>query len=162
MPEAGNYPDVTDAPSFDIEAADAGTGVTIAVRAFGQTRIYALQGTDQADFAGFYAELARDFGTRPLVKTPKLPPDAPEPPWQPLLTENISEQILAGYGDPAALKTDDGYVLVATSNDAPDAFQILRSSDLASWTHEGFVFPQGQTPEWTAAGLRSATSGRRR
>jgi GH43 family beta-xylosidase len=154
MPEAGNYPDVTDAPSFDIEAADAGTGVTIAVRAFGQTRIYALQGTDQADFAGFYAELARDFGTRPLVKTPKLPPDAPEPPWQPLLTENISEQILAGYGDPAALKTDDGYVLVATSNDAPDAFPILRSNDLASWTHEGFVFPQGQTPEWTAAGLK--------
>jgi hypothetical protein len=95
MPEAGNHPDVNHAPSFDIEAADTGDGVTIAVRGFGKTRVDTLQATDQADFAGFYAELARDFGTRPLVKTPKLPPDAPEPPWQPLLTENISEHILA-------------------------------------------------------------------
>lgn len=145
---------MTEIPSFDIEAADVGEGVTIAVRAFGDTKVYTLEATDQADFAGFYAELASDFGTRPLIKTPKLPPDAPEPPWQPLLTENLSETILAGYGDPAVLKTGDGYVLVATSNDAPDAFPILRSKDLVSWAHDGFVFPRGQTPEWTAAGVR--------
>ena len=53
----------------------------------------------------------------------------PEPAirWRPLLTENIHPQILVGYGDPAVLKTDDGYWLVATSNDAPDAFPILHS-----------------------------------
>ena len=140
--------------TFDVEAADTGQGVTIAVRGYGRTKVYALEATDQADFAGFYARLASDFGTRPLVKTPRLPPDAAEPPWRALLTENLSDSILAGYGDPAVLKTDEGYVLVATSNDAPDAFPILRSNDLVTWAHDGFVFPQGQTPEWTAAGVK--------
>jgi hypothetical protein len=139
---------------FDIEAADTGEGLTIAVRAEGETKVYTLAATDQADFASFYGEVARDFGTRQLVKTPRLPPDAPEPPWRPLLTENISEGIVAGYGDPAVVKTDRGYILVATSNDAPDAFPILFSEDLEEWRHEGFVFPQGQTPEWTAAGIK--------
>jgi beta-xylosidase len=50
------------------------------------------------------------------------------------------------------LKTDEGYILVATSNDAPDAFPILRSDDLETWTHQGFVFPEGEAPEWTAHG----------
>ena len=140
--------------TFDMEAADAGEGVTISVRADGSAKSYTLTGTGQEDYAGFYGELARDFGTRPLVKTPRLPPDAPEPPWRPLLTDNISDRILAGYGDPALLKTDDGYVLVATSNDAPDAFPILVSGDLETWRHEGFVFPEGETPEWTAAGVK--------
>jgi len=139
-------------PGFDIEAADSGAGVAIAVRSGGETRVYRLDGTDQEHFAGFYAELARDFGTRPLVKTPKLPADMPEPPWRPLLTENIHPKILAGYGDPAVVKTERGYVLVATSNDAPDAFPILLSDDLEHWTHDGFVFPEGATPDWTAAG----------
>ena len=140
--------------TFDIEAADTGAGLTIAVRCGGETRVYTLDGTDQEHFASFYGEVARDFGTRPLVKTARLPADASEPPWRPVLTENLSDRILAGYGDPAVVKTDDGYVLVATSNDAPDAFPILRSDDLADWTHDGFVFPEGQTPAWTAAGVR--------
>ena len=140
--------------SFDIEAADTGDGLTIAVRFGGETRVYALDGTDQEHFASFYGELARDFGTRALVKTARLAADSAEPPWRPVLTENLSDDILAGYGDPAVVRTDDGYVLVATSNDAPHAFPILRSNDLINWTHEGFVFPQGQTPEWTAAGVR--------
>jgi beta-xylosidase len=50
------------------------------------------------------------------------------------------------------LKTDDGYYLVATSNDAVDAFPILHSHDLESWTHKGFVFPEGEAPDWTAHG----------
>ena len=141
-------------PRFDIEAASTRTGLTIAVRSGGETQVYSLDGTDQEHFARFYGELARDFGTRALVKTPRLPPDAPEPPWRPLLTENLSETIVAGYGDPAVVRTDDGYVLVATSNDAPDAFPILRSDDLKRWRHEGFVFPQGRTPDWTSAGVR--------
>ena len=63
-----------------------------------------------------------------------------------------SPTILAGYGDPAVLKTDGGYYLLATSNDAPDAFPILHSRDLIHWEHRGFVFPEGQQPAWTAHG----------
>ena len=44
--------------------------------------------------------------------------------WRPLLTENVHPKILVGYGDPAVLRGDDGYWLVATSNDAPDAFRF--------------------------------------
>ena len=139
---------------FDVEATDTGQGLTVAVRLGGETRVYKLAGTDQEHFADFYAGLAEDFGTRPLVKTARLPAEADDPPWQPLLTENLSPKILAGYGDPAVLETARGYVLIATSNDAPDAFPILRSDDLESWSHVGFVFPQGQTPDWTAAGVK--------
>jgi beta-xylosidase len=86
------------------------------------------------------------------------PFDYPKPAfrWRPLLTENIHPQILAGYGDPAVLKADDGYWLVATSNDAPDAFPILHSSDLEHWEHRGFAFPQGQEPAWAAKGRNLA------
>ena len=79
-----------------------------------------------------------------------LPP-APDPRWQPLITDSLHPQILAGFGDPAVLRTDDGYFLVATSNDAPDAFPILHSDDLLRWEPMGFVFPDGQAPGWTSA-----------
>lgn len=86
----------------------------------------------------------------------KSPPliDEPEPDWRPLILENLSPRTTAGYGDPAVLKTEEGYYLVATSNDALDAFPILHSDDLESWSHRGFVFPEGETPEWTAHGRR--------
>jgi beta-xylosidase len=73
-----------------------------------------------------------------------------------LLTENASSQILAGYGDPAVIRTTDGYYLLATSNDAPDAFPLLHSVDLVHWEHLGFVFPQAEEPEWTARGIKVA------
>jgi GH43 family beta-xylosidase len=139
---------------FEVDAADTGEGVTISVRLGDKRRTYRLDGTDQEHFAAFYAELARDFGTRPLVKTPRLPAESPEPPWRPLLTENIHPKILCGYGDPAVVRAESDYVLVATSNDAPDAFPILRSDDLEHWRHDGFVFAEGENPEWTAAGVK--------
>ena len=74
------------------------------------------------------------------------------PDWRPLIVDNLSPRTLAGYGDPAVLRTELGYILVATSNDAPDAFPILRSDDLKTWVHEGFVFPEGEAPDWTAHG----------
>lgn len=139
--------------SFDIEAAEEGDGLRIAVRGGGHTKVYSLPGSSQADFIGFYAELARDFGTRPPhAITVEVGGD--DPPWRPLLTENVGENVLFGYGDPAILKTDDGYVLTATSNDARDAFPILHSDDLEQWRHVGFAFPEGETPQWTAAGPR--------
>jgi beta-xylosidase len=77
---------------------------------------------------------------------------APELNWRPLVLENLSPRTIAGYGDPAVLKAGDGDILVATSNDADDAFPILHTPDLEAWTHRGFVFPKGSAPEWAALG----------
>jgi arabinan endo-1,5-alpha-L-arabinosidase len=139
--------------NFDIEAADEDGGIRIAVRAEGRTETYVLASCNQPDFLGFYSKLAADFGTRAPRALLHQPTDH-DPQWQPLLTENVAPNILAGYGDPAVLRIDDGWILVATSNDAPDAFPILRSSDLKQWEHLGFAFPQGETPAWTAAGTK--------
>jgi len=79
-------------------------------------------------------------------------PPRDEPPWTPLITDNLHPRILSGYGDPAVLKDAAGYFLVATSNDAPDSFPILRSDDLIAWEPAGFVFPEGEAPAWTSSG----------
>ena len=145
--------------AFEIEAVEDGEGTRLTVRAAGgsKVRAYHIPGGDQADYAAFYRRLADDWGTR-VPHAFAEPAQAPEPDveWRPLLTDNVSPRILAGYGDPAVLRTDSGYILVATSNDAPDAFPILRSEDLEHWHHEGFVFPEGQAPEWTATGHKVA------
>jgi arabinan endo-1,5-alpha-L-arabinosidase len=147
----------TDPIAFEVEASDDGEGVRIVVSAGHKQCSYALPGREAQDYYAFFRELHRDFGTR----LPHFYADADELPetpssWQPLLTENASPTILAGYGDPAVLKTDDGYYLLATSNDAPDAFPILHSADLIHWEHRGFVFPEGSEPEWTAKGRNVA------
>jgi hypothetical protein len=141
-------------PTFDVEAVAEGEGNRISVTATrGATRHYRLHGVEQGDYTAFYQQLARDFDMRaPHERHQPAPADPLEPHWRPLITENLSPQILAGYGDPAVLKADDAWYLVATSNDAPDAFPILRSTDLASWEHLGFVFPEGEAPDWTASG----------
>ena len=144
--------------TFKVDAADAGDGVRIAVTASdGRSQTYALPLREAEHYAELFRDLHRDFGTRlpHLYADPTEFPDTP-PNWQPLLTENVSPHILCGYGDPAVLKTGDGYFLLATSNDAPDAFPILHSSDLIHWRHRGFVFPDGQQPEWTATGRQVA------
>ncbi|MEO5612659.1 MAG: glycoside hydrolase family 43 protein [Sphingomicrobium sp.] len=139
--------------SFQVDAVETGEGAQVAVRASnGNPKTYAIAGREQQHYADFFAELAHDFGTRlpHFARTTEYPPSSSQ--WRPLLTTNISPQILCGYGDPAVLRTDDGYTLVATSNDAPDAFPILHSDDLEHWQHRGFVFPEGHAPEWTATG----------
>jgi hypothetical protein len=82
--------------SFDVELADTGDGLTVAVRGGGETKVYALPGRDQGDFAKFQAELAADFGTRPPESPVAHASEAEDPPWRPLLTENINPKILAG------------------------------------------------------------------
>ncbi|HEX2802830.1 MAG TPA: family 43 glycosylhydrolase, partial [Sphingomicrobium sp.] len=141
-------------PSFEVELADSGDGLTIAVRGGGMTKVYALAGREQGDFLQFHAELARDFGTRPPEQPVAKSADGDDPPWRPLLTENIHPKILSGYGDPAVIRTPQGYYLVATSNDALDAFPLLHSDDLDQWLHVGFAFAEGKAPEWVAHGLR--------
>ena len=139
---------------FKVDAVDEGDGVVIAVAGPARrTRRYRLPGRESQHYFAFFRDLHRDFGTRlPHFYSP--PADFPETPpnWRPLLTENASPTILAGYGDPAVIKTDQGYYLIATSNDALDAFPILHSRDLVHWEHRGFVFPHGSQPDWTAHG----------
>jgi hypothetical protein len=142
---------------FSVEAAEDGEGFRIAVRCDGKQRTYRVPTGTQQDFSIFYRELAKDFGTRmPEIFGDEVERSEPAIRWRPLLTENVHPQILAGYGDPAVLKTDDGYWLVATSNDAPDAFPLLHSNDLEHWEQRGFVFPQGREPAWAAKGRNLA------
>jgi len=143
-------------PAFSIDAAAAGQGFNIGVTEGGHSRNYIVANATQHDVASFYRALAADFGTRVPHRFTTVEHCAPAVRWQPLLTENIHPQILAGYGDPAVLKTEDGYWLVATSNDAPDAFPILHSSNLEHWQPRGFAFPEGATPAWTATGRNVA------
>jgi len=145
---------MTGIPAFEVEIADTGEGLTIAVRGGGRTKVYALGGREQGDFAQFQAELAADFGTRPPESPVAPASDADDPPWRPLLTTNIHPKILAGYGDPAVIRTDKGYYLAATSNDAVDCFPLLHSEDLEQWRHVGFAFAEGQAPEWVSHGVR--------
>ena len=117
-------------------------------------RSFRIEGPDPTHFAVFFDALHDAFGTRRPHHSEPIQ-DWPEPPWRPLITANLNSRILSGYGDPAVLRADDGWWLVATSNDAPDAFPILHSPDLATWSPRGFVFAEGETPAWTAAGLRN-------
>lgn len=137
---------------FGVETAAEGAGLRIAVSRHGESRTYTLPDGQHPAYLSFFREMADDFGTRSPHVYDSPASEEPEPDWRPLILNNLSPRTFAGYGDPAVLKTDEGYFLVATSNDAPDAFPILRSEDLRNWTHEGFVFPEGQAPEWAAHG----------
>lgn len=103
-------------------------------------------------YLDLFAAVARRFGTR--VPRNRQPAGTPtfRAPYLPLLTENLSRRVLRGYGDPAVLRVGEWYYLVCTSNDAPDAFPVMRSRDLREWELRGFVFPRGQTPPWAATG----------
>ena len=141
--------------TFEINAVADGAGTRLSVARAGETRDYHIPSGEHRDYLEFFRTLASDFGARrPHVYDGPVASDGPEPDWRPLIVENLSPRTVAGYGDPAVLKTDEGYILTATSNDALDAFPILRSHDLETWTHEGFVFPEGQAPAWTAHGTK--------
>jgi hypothetical protein len=144
-------------PPFEVDAVDDGPVTNLIVSCAGASRRYSIATGEHAQYLAFFGTLASDFGTRmPHLYQGPAASDATEPDWRPLIVDNLSPLTFAGYGDPAVLKTDEGYVLVATSNDAPDAFPILRSEDLQRWTHAGFVFPAGAAPPWTAQGHRVA------
>ena len=142
---------------FSVNPSAEGEGFRILVEAEGKPLDFFIPTATQQDFSLFFRELAAAFGTRvPHVFADTVEHPAPSMRWRPLLTENVHPQILVGYGDPAVLKTDDGWWLVATSNDAPDAFPILHSADLEHWEPRGFIFPAGQEPAWAAKGRNMA------
>ena len=146
------------APAFDVRIEPEGEGFRLFVSdGAGEQKSYMVPTGTQQDFSVFFGQLSRDFGTRSPDIFAHAPTEHPAPTmrWSPLLTENVHPQILVGYGDPAVFKDGDDYWLVATSNDAPDSFPILHSTDLAHWEPKGFVFPEGDQPRWTARGPRT-------
>jgi arabinan endo-1,5-alpha-L-arabinosidase len=149
-----DFSDVT-VPSFSVEARADGEATELRIaEECGASRDYRIAGGDPEHYAEFYAALAREFGIRNPHEIEDSTPGEPDPRWRPLITGNLHSKILSGYGDPAVLRTEEGYVLVATSNDAPDAFPILLSHDLERWEPSGFVFPEGRVPAWTSSGVR--------
>jgi hypothetical protein len=143
--------------NFTVSPRHEGDGFRIDVAADGRSRSYFVPTATQQDFNAFFRELSEDFGTRmPHAYSRAAQRPAAAFPWRPLLTENLHPQILAGYGDPAVLKTDQGWWLIATSNDAPDAFPILHSNDLKGWESKGFIFRAGEQPSWAATGRNAA------
>jgi hypothetical protein len=142
---------------FQVAPRHEEDGFRFDVAGDGCSRSYLVPTATQQDFTIFFRQLAEDFGTRMPHAYSRAAERPPMPfPWRPLLTENVHPQILVGYGDPAVLRTDEGWWLIATSNDAPDAFPILHSGDLRKWEPKGFIFPAGQEPAWTATGRNMA------
>ena len=148
--------------SFRVEARSHGSGRQLRIEGPGAgsgamiRRDYALNAGDQQDYLDLFEAIAGDFGTRvPRNRRPEDPRPAAAG-WTPILTRPISPEIRYGYGDPAVLRVEEqagtAYYAFVTSNDAPDAFPILRSADLGRWEARGFVFPAGQHPQWAASG----------
>ncbi|MFC3079298.1 family 43 glycosylhydrolase [Phenylobacterium terrae] len=119
---------------------------------------YRLPRRDHDAWLDLHAAIAADFGARaPLNRRPAaLPPPAAR--LEPVLTEAVSPDILYGFGDPCVLHVPEegAWYLVATSNDAPQSFPILKSSDLKRWELASFAFPQGGKPGWCLEGLGRA------
>ena len=141
-------------PSVAVDAAALGDGTRFTVSMDGKTKDYLVRQGEQADYTAFFGELAEDFGMRVphAAEIPQMDRHPAE--WKALIIDNLHPGTHAGYGDPAVLKVEDGWVLTATSNDADDAFPVLFSRDLQSWEHRAFVFPAGHAPPWTATGHR--------
>jgi len=141
--------------AFTIDAVADGEATDLTVTASdGRVQGYRIAGNQQHHYAAFYDAVARDFDTRRAHHSEHDLPGPSGAEWQPLITDNLSPLILSGYGDPAVLRTADGYYLIATSNDAPNAFPILHSDDLVNFTPVAFAFPEGQHPKWALAGLK--------
>jgi hypothetical protein len=141
---------------FRIEPEADGPATNLTVTAEGKSKDYRIRGGEQTDYSEFFLELAADFGTRrPHAFTGPIDAN-PAGSWTPLITENLSPRTHAGYGDPAVLKIDDGWLLTATSNDGPDGFPLVFSPDLKNWEHRGFVFLEDQMPSWVATGRHVA------
>jgi hypothetical protein len=127
-----------------------------------RAKAYRLPGHDQESYLDFLSEAAGDFGLRHPANRTIAEPPPPGPALRPLLTRPVSPKILYGYGDPCVVQAPDpatgrlAWWLTCTSNDAPDAFPILRSDDLTDWRLEGFVFPRGRTPPWALTGADRA------
>ena len=138
---------------LDLTGLDPATGSAV-------TRRLELAGREQRDYLDLLEGIARAYGTRLPRNRRDEKPSSLTAPFRVLLDKTISSDIWYGYGDPAVIRVSaahkggDGacYYLLVTSNDAPDAFPILRSRTLADWELRGFVFPRGRKPSWAEDG----------
>lgn len=116
-------------------------------------RRYDLADHSHQAWLDLHEALAADLGLRRPLSREAPPPRPADPRLTAVLTGPVSPDILYGYGDPCVVAVGvDDYRLLVTSNDAPDAFPILTSSDLVHWRHTGFVFPRGEAPSWALTG----------
>lgn len=68
------------------------------------------------------------------------------------LADDLPNPVIAQDSpDPGVLRVGDTYYMVTTSGDAPDAFPIRTSKDLAHWTDQGAIFPNARKPAWAAS-----------
>ncbi|RDC62798.1 family 43 glycosylhydrolase [Adhaeribacter pallidiroseus] len=136
--------------TFEVTSPDLLSGV-------GKTCFYYLNGNDHLAYLNLFAKLARDFNMRlPQNRQEKQIKPTFKAPLRAVLKTAVHPEILYGYGDPAVIRVDTAgsscYYVVATSNDAPNAFPLLRSRNLQDWEFVKFIFPAGKTPEWATAG----------
>jgi hypothetical protein len=124
------------------------------------TRRYWLARRDERLILDLLARIGRNFGTRVPQNRRSVPRPTFQAEYEVLLAEPLDTRIWYGYGDPGALRVEGEefgesgprYYVVVTSNDAPDAFPIIRSTDLKRWEPAAFAFPSGRTPRWAATG----------
>ena len=119
---------------------------------------YVLQNRDHQSYLIFFEKLSSDFNTRlPKIKHKTSSNRTFQGPYREVLTKNLNPDIWYGYGDPAVIRvnhqSENTYYLMFTSNDAPNSFPILKSTDLIDWKPVGYVFPVGKKPDWVAEGL---------
>jgi arabinan endo-1,5-alpha-L-arabinosidase len=144
----------TSGSKWELTGLDPATGSSV-------THTYLLPGQEQGDYLDLFGKVALSFGTRLPRNSHKEQSSAPALPYRVLLDRSVSPDIWYGYGDPAVTHVpaalgggeEDWYYLLVTSNDAPNAFPILRSRSLSDWELAGFVFPEGRKPSWAKDGL---------
>jgi arabinan endo-1,5-alpha-L-arabinosidase len=120
------------------------------------SREYIQEQRNHRAYLDFFEKIAADFLLRlPKNRQPVYTPSQAIK-YQVILTKNLHPGMIYGYGDPAVLRVNesgiDAYYLVATSNDAPNSFPIVRSENLTDWTFVDYVFPVGKKPSWAADG----------
>lgn len=146
------------ADRISVDVSVDGAGLALEAAADGRCESYRLPRRDHDAWLDLHAKLAGDFGTRvPLNRRPAALP-APSARLEPVLTETVSPEILYGFGDPCVLHAPEegAWYLVATSNDAPQSFPILKSADLKRWELASFAFPSGAKPAWCLEGAGRA------
>lgn len=117
-------------------------------------RTYHIEAPFEKAYSEVFQRLALDFALEiPSGRGDVTLPNADRR-ITPLLTHNVSDDIVYGYGDPDVLRAGFAgapprYYLVVTSNDAPHTFPLLESSDLKAWRVLGCVFAPSDKPSWT-------------
>lgn len=148
----GAWPFGNSIVSFEVKGNDPDTGSVTMWQ-------YQLRNSEHSTYLDFFEQLSETFGLRVPQNRQHVPIPRFRVNYREVLTTNLAPGMLYGYGDPAVIRVEgescvetNSYYLLATSNDAPDSFPILRSENLVDWEFVDYVFPKGKKPEWAAEG----------